>query len=99
MSAETEWPFEDAKNTAVITTTGVSYRHEAVCLVSHDDDDGGWQFLTGSPVTMADAMVVSLVEVISRDRSLLELADLPLGWQATRENPQSPWRRSQKTSD
>jgi hypothetical protein len=48
---------------------------------------------------MADAMIVSHAEVVSRDRSLLELADLPLGWVATRENAHSPWRRVQKSNE
>jgi hypothetical protein len=99
MSAQAEWPFKDPKNTAVFSTVSVIARHEPVCRVCHDSDDGAWQFLPGGSVTMADAMVVSLSEVVSRDRTLLELADLPLGWVATRENAQSPWRRSQKTSD
>jgi len=48
---------------------------------------------------MADAMIVLLKNAVATDESLLELADLPLGWKATRENAQAPWRRSRKTSD
>jgi len=98
MSAQTEWPFEDPKNTAAFTTVGVIKRHEPVCRVCHDDD-GAWQFLPGGAVTMADAMLVALSEVVGTDQTLLQLADLPLDWVATRENAQSPWRRSQKTHD
>jgi len=98
MSAQTEWPFEDPKNTAAFTTVGVIKRHEPVCRVCHDDD-GAWQFLPGGAVTMADAMLVALSEVVGTDQTLLQLADLPLGFVATRENAQSPWRRSQKTHD
>jgi hypothetical protein len=98
MSARTEWPFKDPKNTAVFTTLGVMKRGEPVCRICHDDD-GAWQFLTGGQVTIADAMIVALSEVVGTDESLLQLADLPLGWVATRENAQSPWRRAQKTSD
>jgi len=98
MSAHTEWPFKDPKNTAAFTTVGVMKKHEPVCRVCHDDD-GAWQFLTGAPVTMAEAMIVALSEVVGTDDSLLQLADLPLGWVATRENAQSPWQRSQKTSE
>jgi len=86
MSAQTEWPFKDPKNTVTFTTVGVI-------------DDGAWQFLTGAPVTMAEAMIVTLSHVVGTDQSLLELADLPLGWVATRETAQSPWQRSQKISD
>jgi hypothetical protein len=96
MSAQKDWPFQDPENTAVFSTVGVIKRHEPVCRVCHDDD-GAWQFLTGGTVTMADAMLVALKEIIATDPSLLELADLPLGWIAARENPQSPWQRSPRT--
>ena len=98
MSAQTEWPFKDPKNTVTFTTVGVIKKHAPVCRVCHDDD-GAWQFLTGASVTMAEAMIVTLSHVVGTDQSLFELADLPLGWVATRENAQSPWRRSQKTRD
>jgi hypothetical protein len=98
MSAQTEWPFKDPKNTATFTTVGVIKQHEPVCRVCHDDDRT-WQFLPGGAVTMADAMLVALSEVVGTDQSLLQLADLPLGWVATRENAQSPWQRSPKASE
>src|SRR5262249_51693660 len=98
MSPQTEWPFKDAKNTAAFSTIGVIKNHEPVCRVCHDDD-GAWQFLTGGPVTWAEALIVALSHIVGTDQSLLELADLPLGCVATRENPQSPWRRSRKMSD
>jgi hypothetical protein len=97
MSAQTEWPFKDPKNVAVVTTVGVMDRPEPVCLVSHDDD--GWQFTTGRAVTYADPMVVALNTVVATDTTLLELADLPPGWMATRENAQSPWQRSPRTGE
>jgi len=97
MTAQEEWPFEDAQNTAVVSTVSVMKEHQPVCLVCHDD--GSWQFLGGGLVTMAEAMLVSLKQAVATDQSLLELADLPLGWQATRENAQSPWTRSRKDSD
>jgi len=45
MSAQTEWPFKDPKNTAVFTTVGVIDRDEPIRRVRDDDDDGAWQFL------------------------------------------------------
>jgi hypothetical protein len=53
--------------------------------------DSSWQFLGGGLVAMADPMLVSLKQAVATDQSLLEFADLPLGWKATRENAQSPW--------
>lgn len=48
---------------------------------------------------MADAMVVSLKEVVAFDHSLFELADLPLGWKAVRESAHSMWQRSRQAVD
>jgi hypothetical protein len=63
------------------------------------DEDGSWQFLDDRPFTVADAMVVLLKEVVTSGHSLLELADLPTGWQAARESALSMWQRYQQTFD
>ena len=51
------------------------------------------EVLGGGVVAIADAMLVSLKQAVATDQSSLELADLPLDWQATRENAQSPQRQ------
>ena len=70
------WPFEDSRNTASITTRQV-LDGAPVLLVTHDDDDGSWQFLCGTTDDPADARVVGLGEMYKRDPSLGEVADLP----------------------
>jgi hypothetical protein len=65
-----------------------------VLHVTHDEDDGGWQFLCGDVHELEDARVVCLGCMASADRSLAELADLPLGWCADRETAGSPWVRA-----
>jgi hypothetical protein len=40
---------------------------------------------------MHEAMLVALREVVETDSSLVELADLPLGWSASRIGKNSPW--------
>ena len=69
---------------------------EPILLVTHDADEGMWQFLAGGDVASTDAMVVSLESMLNRDPCLGELADLAPGWQATRERTDSPWRRTMK---
>jgi hypothetical protein len=65
-----------------------------ILLVSHDADDGMWQFLDGRDDPAADdAVVLGLECVFSLDPSIAELADLPLGWQAWRDSMQQPWQR------
>lgn len=87
------WPFESAPNTASITTRQV-LAGAPVLRVSHDADDGGWQFLCGTTNDPDDARVVGLGSMYARDITLGEIADLPEGWVAWRAGPGLPWRRS-----
>jgi hypothetical protein len=97
MAAESDWPFfDDSPNVAVITTRGIIDGTEWISLVSLDEDDGGWQFIGPRGARMDEAMVVALSNVFEKDRSIGELADLPLGWQAWRDGPDAPWQRAPK---
>jgi hypothetical protein len=87
------WPFEDARNTASITTAQILAGTHPILLVTHDSDDGTWQFLCGTTDQSEDGRVVGLGSVVDRDPSVAELADLPLGWRAWRESPTKPWHR------
>jgi hypothetical protein len=91
------WPFDDPPNVAVITTRDVTEQGLPILFVSHDEDDGGWQFLPGGPLHEADARVVALRRIWVLDPSVGELADLPLGWQASRNTPADPWRRGPRS--
>jgi hypothetical protein len=93
-----DWPFENTPKTAVLTTRQV-LEGAAILYVTHDADDGSWQFHTGGPVTSADARIVGLGEICRRDPGLRELADLPEGWQARRDRPGAPWRRFPASRD
>jgi len=42
------WPFPDSAETAVLTTRQVLEQGLPVLLVTHDRDDGAWQFLCGT---------------------------------------------------
>ena len=66
---------------------------EAILLVSHDEDDHGWQFIGSSDAAMADARVCCLEEIVRLDPTVLEVADLPPGWQALRSKVGGPWFR------
>jgi hypothetical protein len=89
------WRFSDPENVATITVRQVVHDREPILLVSHDADDGGWQFLTGGTFQTADAMVVALREIVKLDPSVAELADLPEGWQATRRFVGDAWVRAE----
>jgi hypothetical protein len=92
------WPFADPRNVAVFTVRDVVEMRHPILAVFHDADDGGWQFLTGQPLDMKDAMLVGLEEIVRLDPTLSVLADLPLGWMATRARVGDEWRRSARPS-
>lgn len=89
-----DWPFEDPPNVAVFTTTAVVKGGRPILRVTHDEDDGAWQFHSGEDVGSGDAMIVALREILKLDPSVASLADLPYGWIATRESATTEWRRS-----
>lgn len=90
----TPWPFPDAETTEVLALGRILRGESSLRLVSHDEDDGSWQFLDGAHVFEEDAVVVLLAEMVQFDPSLIELADLPAGSFAWRAGPGEPWSRS-----
>lgn len=60
----------------------------------HHEDDHGWEFHYAGEKSVADMMVVSLQEIVERDPSVLEIADIPPGWKAWRERLGAPWHRT-----
>lgn len=64
---------------------------EPIVVVMHDADDHGWQFRTGQNVTMDDAVIVSMQQIVEHDRTLLETGSMPPGHMATRVTVGEPW--------
>jgi hypothetical protein len=91
------WPFDQPPNCAVISLRSIMQGSDAVLHVSHDADDHGWQFLSGGPVEMANAVLVTLSSIVERDPSLYEVADLPPGWHAWRKAVGASWSRQAST--
>lgn len=89
-----EWVFADPPNVATYTTRKVLDDGHPILLVTHDEDDGAWQFLCGTTNEAADARIVGLDTIVQKDPSVIELADLPLGWRAWRDSPRGPWHRA-----
>jgi hypothetical protein len=94
---DTLFAFDEDPDVATITTRSIIAGTHAVNYVSHDEDDGGWQFLhlSEEPFSMEDAAVVALSSIIALDQTLNEVADLPMGWCATRDDIGLPWTRSE----
>jgi hypothetical protein len=93
MGTPADWPFDDPPNLATITTRSVMDGSGWIAQVSHDEDDGGWQFIGPEGPLEDQAMVVGLRSILGKDGSIAELADLPLGWRAWRASPEAPWQR------
>ena len=95
---DSRWLFEEPQNVAVLTTTNVVKHNTFVLYVSHDSDDGMWQFHDGADVDENNAMLISLQEMVELDPSISELADLPLGWIAWRRSTNESWNREKDPS-
>lgn len=89
--------FKDSPDTMVITTKEIIDGTKLVLYVSHDKEDGMWQFLDGSmKFDIDDARIVTLEEMFEIDNSLALIGDLPNGWIAERDNRKAFWKRVEK---
>ena len=72
---------------------------EPILLVAHDADDHAWQFIGTSDASVIDGRIVCLQEIVKLDPTVLDVADLPPGWQAIREEVGGEWTRRQCPED
>jgi hypothetical protein len=94
-----DWKFPDPPHTGVYLSQAVHSGLEPVTYVSHDVEDGAWQFLGDSRAGDGGPALSCFHHAIDRDPSLAELADLPAGWCAQRAGARQPWVRSKHASD
>jgi len=87
------WPFNDPPNVAVFTNKRIVEKTDWIQRVTHDEDDGVWQFHPQNGTTEEEASVVSLKTIVDIDPSILSLYDLPLGWCAWRKKQNEAWNR------
>ena len=85
--------FNEKTNTMVITTKGILEKRKNILFISHDEDDGIWEFLDGVDVKEEDAAIVSIFEIVEIDPSINLISDLPMGWVAYRNDIESDWVR------
>jgi hypothetical protein len=89
-----DWKFPDDPHTRVFLSEAVHNGTETVTYVSHDAEDGTWQFLGNSMSDGGGPVISCFHHPIDRDSSLAELADLPSGWYAERRGVGELWTRS-----
>jgi hypothetical protein len=96
------WPFPEAADLPVVTTVHITKRGVPILYVSHENDEEGgsiWQFHNETiPFAMEDAQLVRLGTIAKLDPSVLEVADLPLGYYATRTAPGAVWQRKKMST-
>ena len=93
--------FEVTLNTAVFTTEFVAKDKKEITYVTHDAEDGAWQFFSNDDFDNFEevAMIVSLDDIIQIDKTVLEIADLPLGYFATRQTSKDSWTINKMTNE
>ncbi len=78
-------------NLAVFTTTYVIKKNSPILYVFHFED-GSWQFTSAeNDISNKVLMLVSLGEILDKDKSISDVLEIPIGYEATRENKNSPW--------
>lgn len=83
--------FEESLNTAVYTTSYI-LKGSPIVFVVHDNE-GDWQFHGPEDnVKDSEMKLVALGEIIAKDNSILELADMPQQCEAIRRDRNSPWK-------
>ena len=88
-----KFPFNENENTACFTCCHILDNNADICYVSHDQDDGSWQFMCGlDDHEISDGCIVSLKELFDLDNSIGQLANLPLGSYFDRFDKNSPWK-------
>ena len=92
--------FKDSVNTAVFTTRFVVKDKKEITYVTHEIEDGAWQFFSNDNFDNFEdvAMIVGLGEIIDIDKTILDIADLPIGFTATRQSVNDKWTIN-KTAD
>lgn len=89
--------FKESPNTLVITLKEILDGAKPILYVSHDEEDGMWQFLDGSDeLDTEKARIVTLQEILELDETLYLLDNLPLGWVAERVYSEDEWNRRKK---
>lgn len=89
------WKFPDPPHARVFLSEAVHAEEEPITYVSHDLDDGSWQFLGDSMAGGRKPVISCFHHPVDDDPTLKELADLPRGWYAEREKRGEPWVRHQ----
>jgi hypothetical protein len=87
------WPFALPRHAGIFTVSAVVEQELPIALVAHTTN--GWEALPeGGPWDPeVDGCFVCLSCLVRRNPSLKQVADLPVGWTATRDEVSDTWDR------
>ncbi|MDP2487682.1 hypothetical protein [Pseudoalteromonas marina] len=88
--SDEDWPFDCDINTCAVTTKFVYDRSKPIVQVLHYDD-GEWQFMCNTTNDPDDGMVICMGCFVQKFPEITELATLPLGFDAYREDVNQSW--------
>jgi hypothetical protein len=83
--------FKENLKTAVFSSKYVMKLDSPIVYVAHHAD-GTWEFWGKEVIDESEVVVVSLENIIKIDPTVLEIADLPVEFNAVRDSKTSPWR-------
>jgi hypothetical protein len=75
----------------VLTSKYIISQQSAIVYVAHHED-GTWEFWGAELVDESEVMIISWKEIIEIDYSVLEVADLPIEFNAVRDELGKPWK-------
>ena len=84
--------FKDTPDTACIICQHVLDGKNPITFISHDEEDGMWQFLCSEDHILEDVRLISLAEAFQIDGSIGQVADLPRGFVMERTEPKGRWK-------
>ena len=84
--------FKDAPETACIVCQHVLDGKNPITFISHDKEDGMWQFLCSEDHILEDVRLISLAEAFQIDESINQVADLPCGCVVERTEDKGRWK-------
>jgi len=88
------YKFNDPKNTACFVCNHVFNKERPILYVTHEAEDGLWQFLCGDNDHSHDDdyKVIALEQVTAIDESVNDLYEMPYGVGALRDGKLSGWQ-------
>lgn len=84
---------QDKPHTKAFISKAVQEDEEWINYVTHDLSNGAWQMVGETGIESGGPELACLHQMVERDPTLAELADLPKGWYALRTAPGEPWER------